>query len=100
MRAILDAGKQVFPGKVMPKLPDDARNVKIQEYNQVVDELLVEKGITGYTAPDFFAYFWANQSEMDPDGIHPNGTGYQSMARGWCEALGGQLGLICTASLF
>ena len=100
MSAILAAVKQVFPGKTLPKLPDDARNVAIQEFNQVVDELVTEKGIAGYTAPDFFAYFMSNPSEMTLDGIHPNGRGYQSMARGWCEALSGQLGLVCTASLF
>ena len=101
MSAILAAvNKQVFPGKTLPKLPDDARNVAIQEFNQVVDELVTEKGIAGYTAPDFFAYFMSNPSEMTLDGIHPNGRGYQSMARGWCEALSGQLGLVCTASLF
>jgi lysophospholipase L1-like esterase len=107
--AILDAGKQVYPGKALPKFsngdPDDPSvvdlNDRLQEFNQVIDELLVEKGLDGsYTAPDFYAYFIANPGEMNADGVHPNGTGYQSLARGWCESLNGNLGLTCKAKLF
>jgi len=49
----------------------------------------------GYVPPDFYSYFTANPAEMSSDGIHPVGTGYQSMARLWCEALNAQQGWHC-----
>jgi lysophospholipase L1-like esterase len=59
----------------------------IQEYNVVIDELASENGITTFTAPnDFYTYFQNNPGEL-PDGIHPNGAGYQSMAALWLTAL-------------
>jgi lysophospholipase L1-like esterase len=106
--AILAAGKQIFPGKALPKFENGSPNgpnvaplnAALQEFNQVIDELLLEKGLSGsYTAPDFYSYFIAHPAEMDADGIHPNGNGYKSLARGWCESLDGQLGLRCNDRL-
>jgi lysophospholipase L1-like esterase len=31
--------------------------------------------------------FWADPSKMDPDGIHPNATGYTEMATRWIQAV-------------
>jgi lysophospholipase L1-like esterase len=60
-------------------------NASIQEYNTVVDELRVKNGIS-VAAPSFYSYFQAHQGELD-DGLHPNGTGYQSMSNLWFNVL-------------
>jgi lysophospholipase L1-like esterase len=57
----------------------------IREYNEVVDELVAENDIA-VTPPDFFSYFREHPDEI-PDGIHPNRTGYESMANLWFIAL-------------
>jgi lysophospholipase L1-like esterase len=74
-----------------------ARNILIQDYNTVItggecsdltlepNGLIVDNGIS-VTPPDFYQYFEANQAEYD-DNLHPNGTGYQSMADLWFNAL-------------
>jgi len=95
------AGKLVFFAKIPPYLSNSTRDAKIQEYNQVIDELVAQLKDTypssylNYTPPDFHSYFTANQVEMASDLIHPNGTGYQSMGRLWCEALNGLQGWFC-----
>ncbi|GMQ88581.1 MAG: hypothetical protein BMS9Abin09_0009 [Gammaproteobacteria bacterium] len=95
------AGKLVFFPKIPPFLSSSTRDAKVQEYNQVIDELVARlkidypSGYLNYTPPDFHSYFTANPSEMISDLIHPNGTGYQSMGRLWCEALNGQQGWFC-----
>jgi lysophospholipase L1-like esterase len=57
----------------------------IQEYNTVIDELVLTNNIL-VVPPAFYAYFQAHQGEL-ADGLHPNGTGYQSMANLWFNAL-------------
>jgi len=57
----------------------------IQDYNAAIDELRISNGIS-VVAPDFYAWFQSHQSQL-ADGIHPNGTGYQSMANLWFNAL-------------
>lgn len=95
------AGKLVFFAKIPPYLKTTTRNNKVQEYNQVIDELVARLKIDypsrylNYTPPDFHSYFTANPSEMSGDLIHPNGSGYQSMGRLWCEALNGLQGWFC-----
>ncbi|MBZ0190504.1 MAG: discoidin domain-containing protein [Candidatus Kuenenia stuttgartiensis] len=73
-----------------------ARSLLIQEYNQVIDELVInpQNGIV-ITPPDFYNYF----NDLDTitgrhhyedeysDNIHPNGIGYRSMADLWSQAL-------------
>ena len=60
-------------------------NSIIQEYNQVVDELYFENNL-GVIPPDFYTFFENNPSQMADD-LHPNGTGYQSMAREWRDLI-------------
>jgi len=80
------------PGYCTPytNLNTGARNVLIQEYNVVVDELVsnTANGIT-VTPPDFYTYF--SQPYPYPteyyNWIHPNETGYQAMAQLWYQAL-------------
>jgi lysophospholipase L1-like esterase len=61
------------------------QNVLIREYNAVIDELIRENGIP-VPAPDFYAHFRANPTELS-DSVHPNAKGYRSMARLWFGAL-------------
>jgi lysophospholipase L1-like esterase len=78
------------PGYCPPysNLNSGARNVLIQQYNQVVDEL---RGVTSNSItvvpPDFYSYFSANYNGQYWDNIHPNGVGYQSMGNLWYQAL-------------
>ena len=88
------AGKKVYLSYAPPHLSDPTRDARIVEYNQVIDELMVENGYA-YTPPDFHTYFTINQGQMY-DALHPNGTGYASIARLWCEALDGVDGISCT----
>ena len=90
------AGKAVYLGKTSPHLLNATRDALIEQYNQVVDELVAENGL-GYVPADFHSYFTAHPEEFDADGLHPAGSGYVSMARLWCTMLNGQMGWICTA---
>nr|MDJ0723288.1 SGNH/GDSL hydrolase family protein [Desulfobacterales bacterium] len=66
--------------------PDSAsRNILIQDYNTVINALVADNGIS-VTPPDFYEHFRANPEEFN-DNIHPDGTGYQSMADLWFDAL-------------
>ena len=97
----MGAGKLVFFAKIPPYLKNNQRNQKVQGYNQVIDELVGQlkadypSSYLTYTPPDFHSHFTANQAEMSSDLIHPNGSGYQSMGRLWCEALNGLQGWFC-----
>ena len=76
--AIKNAGKVPYLGKVPFTLDPLRSDAAIRDYNAAIVELKNENGIT-VTPPDFYALF-QNASLLDPDGIHPNGTGYQYMA--------------------
>jgi lysophospholipase L1-like esterase len=83
--AILAAGKTPYLAEV-PYTSDPFRSDSmIQEYNVVIDELVLTNNIT-VVPPAFYAYFLAHQGEL-ADGLHPNGTGYQSMGNLWFNAL-------------
>lgn len=98
---VLDAGKRIYLGKVPVHLRSSRQNGIVQTYNQVIDELNTQLGIDypadyfTFISPDFHGYFTVNPDEIGSDEIHPNGTGYQSMGRLWCEALNGQQGWSC-----
>ena len=62
-----------------------SRNLLIQKYNVVIDALVARNSI-GVVPPDFYNYFRQHQDEFG-DNLHPNGSGYQSMARLWFDAL-------------
>jgi len=78
------------PGYCAPysNLNSGARNVLIQQYNQVTDELraVTSNNIT-IVPPDFYTYFSGTYSTQYFDNIHPNGIGYQSMGNSWFQAL-------------
>ncbi len=83
--AIKAAGKTPYLAKV-PYTSNPRYGIpSIQSYNLVIDELAAANGISA-TPPDFYALF-QDTSLLDADGLHPNGTGYQSMANLWSGAL-------------
>ena len=77
--------------------PDEgARSLLVKEYNQVVDELKNDPlNNIAVTPPDFYNYFYTYDTDTGryfyedqyADNLHPNGTGYRSMADLWFEAL-------------
>jgi lysophospholipase L1-like esterase len=95
--AIAVAGKNSILGKSLIALgpcsscepfsePDTApRNLLIKQYNKVIDALVDANEIL-FNPPDFYNHYKTNQNEM-ADNLHPNGTGYQSMANLWFNAL-------------
>jgi lysophospholipase L1-like esterase len=83
--AIKNAGKTPYLAKVPYTTNSSFSLLSIQDYNAAIDELKSENGIT-VTPPDFYAWFQSHTSQL-ADGLHPNGTGYQSMANLWFTAL-------------
>jgi len=83
--AVLAAGKTPYLAKVPYTTNTRYSVTSIQEYNVVIDELVAGNGIT-VIPPDFYALF-QNTGLLDVDGLHPNGTGYQSLANLWLGAL-------------
>jgi lysophospholipase L1-like esterase len=82
MQKIITAVKNAVKIPYLAKVPYTADPLRsdaaIRDYNAAIVELKNENGIT-VTPPDFYTLF-QNASLLDPDGIHPNGTGYQYMA--------------------
>jgi lysophospholipase L1-like esterase len=83
--AIKASGKLPYLAKVLFIPSPASRDTTIQEYNAVIEELVVANGIS-VTPPDFYTYFKDHQGEL-ADGLHPDGVGYQSMANLWDIAL-------------
>jgi lysophospholipase L1-like esterase len=66
--------------------PDmEPRNILIQAYNRVIDELVIANGIQ-VPPPDFYTYFKSHPEQFYDD-LHPNGAGYQAMANLWSLVL-------------
>jgi lysophospholipase L1-like esterase len=83
--AIVGAGKKPYLAEVPYTTYPDISDSSIQEYNVAIDELVLTNDIS-VVPPAFYAYFLAYQGEL-ADGLHPNGTGYQSMGNLWFNAL-------------
>jgi lysophospholipase L1-like esterase len=95
--AFVQAGQKPLLAKVLPVLrpcascapfpdPDETpQNILIRAYNRVIDELVAANGIQ-ITPPDFYTYFKSHPEQFF-DNLHPNGMGYRSMAKLWCQAL-------------
>ncbi|MBE0568905.1 MAG: hypothetical protein IH577_04440 [Deltaproteobacteria bacterium] len=91
--AVRSAGKIPYLAKVPyvdsanPSFPAGLSfsDAAIQLYNQAIDELAAENGIS-LVPPDYYGWFQSHTGQLD-DGIHPNGTGYQSMATLWFNEL-------------
>ena len=82
--AILAAGKTPYLAEVPYTTYPNFSDSYIQEYNVVIDELVLTNNIS-VVPPFFYGYFKAHQGGL-ADGLHPNGTGYQSMANQWFNA--------------
>ena len=99
--AVTGAGKLIYLGTIPAHLKRASQDAIIQTYNQVIDELMAQlradypADYLTFEPPDFDGHFTSNSQELGPDLVHPNGAGYQSMGRLWCEALNGQQGLSC-----
>ena len=63
----------------------EPKNLLIQKYNQVIDDLVAKNGIR-VVPPDFYSHFENNPQEYS-DNLHMNGTGYRSLAAIWLDAL-------------
>ncbi|OQX56297.1 MAG: hypothetical protein B5M53_02260 [Candidatus Cloacimonas sp. 4484_209] len=98
--AINAAGKEVCLAKVPIALADCShckpyedpsqgqKNLLIQEYNEVIDELVGDPtNNISVTPPDFYSYFEVHYPDEYADWLHPNGIGYHSMAELWAEVL-------------
>jgi lysophospholipase L1-like esterase len=81
---IRNAGKIPVLAKVLYQT-DPTRDTLIQQYNQVITELVTQNNLT-VAPPDFYTFFQTNPNLL-PDGLHPNGVGYQSMAPLWYNSL-------------
>ena len=103
MRELIDkivlSGKDVVVGLVPPAFisdgtPNTSRNLKIEEYNEVIKGSDFDP-LTGYQlGPDFFSFFLdldsgKNRSSLFADTLHPNGRGYVVMAYLWHNTLTG-----------
>jgi lysophospholipase L1-like esterase len=90
MQQIIDQIKAADKIPMLAKVPKafgtrDYLNPTLQVFNAVIDELVNENYI-GVTPPNFYCHFENNPDEMD-DTLHPNGTGFISMANIWYEVL-------------
>ncbi|MCE5242567.1 MAG: discoidin domain-containing protein [Syntrophobacteraceae bacterium] len=89
MRKIKGAGKIPYVAKIPIASGQYAYlNTTLQEYNEVIDELAIEESVP-VVPPDFYCFFSKNPTQI-ADGLHPNGTGYQSMAAIWRDTLLGK----------
>lgn len=84
---INNAGKEVCFAKVPYTITYATKNSLILDYNSVIDELTEDTANNITTAPpDFYTYFKTHQDELF-DELHPNGAGYNSMAKLWFAKL-------------
>jgi lysophospholipase L1-like esterase len=85
--AVKTAGKLPYLAKVpFANGNFTSRDPLYQQYNQVIDQLVATNSIT-VIPPDLYTWFQNHQSQLGPDGLHPTGIGYQSMANLWFSAL-------------
>jgi len=87
--AIVASGKIPYLAKIPFATGNYAHlNSFIEEYNKVVDELVIFNGID-IASPNLYCLFQTYPEQLS-DGLHPNGVGYQSIAQWWLDALTGQ----------
>lgn len=92
-RKIILAGKEPVLAKAPYAKGDKVNlNTMIQQYNNVVDELVNDKYSIVVAPPDFYTWFENHQDQIwsefmfdanATDNIHPKHTGYQAMADKW-----------------
>jgi len=78
---VLEAGRV----PVLARIPyASEEHATLSEFNAVVDRLTEENGLP--CGPDLYAYFKENPDELNADGVHPTGYGYQNMNGEWAES--------------
>jgi lysophospholipase L1-like esterase len=83
--SVITAGRTPFLAKV-PFHTSSLHNLeRVREYNLVIDELVIENGISA-APPDFYAWFHDHPDQL-ADELHPDGNGYRSMADLWFDTL-------------
>jgi lysophospholipase L1-like esterase len=104
LNLIRDEGKEALIAKINIALAGTAdgtpypdpnngpRSLRIQRFNQVVDELFAANTDIMFYPPDFYSYFeglYYDDGYLEEyfDKIHPNGQGYRSMAVIWYDIL-------------
>jgi lysophospholipase L1-like esterase len=73
---------------------EGARNIKIKEFNIVIQELIDENNIV-IESPEFYSYFrdtygdtyTKENQDGYADNLHPDGLGYKDMANIWANSL-------------
>jgi lysophospholipase L1-like esterase len=88
MQQIIDLIASQSAEIILAKVPytlSSSRNSIIQEYNAVIDELVIINAINN-TPPDFYTYFELYPAQLS-DSVHPDGAGYQAMADLWFDSI-------------
>jgi len=81
VRQVLEAGHV----PVIARIPYASKeHATLPQFNAVVDRLTADNGLP--CGPDLYAYFKDHPDELNPDGVHPTGTGYQNMNGEWADA--------------
>lgn len=71
---------------VLARIPYSYTDHKtLPEFNAVIDRLTKAYGLP--CGPDLYGYFKAHQDELNLDGVHPSGLGYQAMNGEWAKAV-------------
>jgi len=93
VNSVINAGRTPYLSKVPffnnndPSKPVSCPtcDASIISYNNAIDQIVSNLGIA-VAPPDFYTHFKNNTNEL-ADGLHPNHSGYQSMANLWQSAL-------------
>lgn len=99
---IHEAGKKVGLAKIPIALgrqaglgrydvPDRGeRSLHIKTYNRVIDELIADPSHhIDIRSPDLYSYFKVHAVDEYADNVHPDHTGYRSIAAAWSDVLQG-----------
>ncbi|MCL2059300.1 MAG: GDSL-type esterase/lipase family protein, partial [Oscillospiraceae bacterium] len=83
IQILRENGKQPVIARI-PYARDAAMDVRIREYNGVVDKLTQEYGLI--EGPDLYTAFRDNAATFFRDSLHPNNAGIEVMNRLWAQA--------------
>jgi lysophospholipase L1-like esterase len=94
MQSIINGIKSAGRVPILAKVPyvafAPAADARVQQYNQVINELVANPANNiPVPPPDFHSYFSVHYATQyyPNDSVHPNGIGFQSMAELWLMAL-------------
>jgi lysophospholipase L1-like esterase len=86
---LVKAGKTVFVAKPPVIIPtNSSADLRLQDDINVINELAADPNNQITVGPDLHSFFAAHTgTDYAPDGVHPNGLGYQHIAQLWFQAL-------------